>query len=476
MNSYTVFKKKEVVLTILMFALLIFFAYWQIIDHLRHQHEQKQAIVFLCKDINAAIVGILNSQPRFGQIVIYNSVKKQFDKLMKTGKGVKLKGVLFYNSNNEIIFNSKKEQLKEKWYLEKYSNNYKKVSVLYNIMAKEAGVSGGNPVLGNRETVMSIINLVSSSNHNTGNNIPNEGRQISQQIKSLLSEDFFKKKTVNKIFYLLDISYYREAIFKDLILRITSLLIAIVAFCTFCYSLFNMNKSIKLEFLLSKEQAQNEYLKEMHLIAAGLAHDIKNPLNIVRGGTQTICEMTDNLELKRKGNVIVDEVDRINSRLNKFLSFSNLKSINLTSFNIKSLINEIVTILNVDCEDKEIEILNNVDNINIMADREDFTQIIFNLLHNATKAVEIGGKIKVYTVRHKDNLELYISDNGIGVDKTIQEDIFKPYFTSSAEGTGLGLAIVKHLCFKHGWEINLDNSGATGTTFCIKGIKYEKEI
>jgi signal transduction histidine kinase len=459
-----------------MFALLVFFSYWQIIDHLRHRNEQKQAILFLQNDINAAVVGILNSQPRFGQIVILDSVKGKLDQLMKAGKGLKLKGIIFFNSNNEIILNEKSDNFSKNWSHEKYSNDFLKVYVLYSAIAEEAGVSGGNPVLGDQQTIMSVINLVSSSGNLESNNMPKNGQQISKQIKGLLSENFFKKKTVNKIVYLIDISYFRKAIFKDLILRITSLIFATIAFIAFCYSLFSMNKSIKLKILLSKEQAQNEYLKEMHLIAAGLAHDIKNPLNIVRGGTQTIAESTTKVEVKRKAEIIVDEVDRINSRLNKFLSFSNLKAVNISTFNLKSIISEISTILQVDCEDKDIEILNNVDNISILGDREAFTQIIFNLLHNATKAVSSKGKIQIYTLKNNDSIDIYINDNGRGIPKDIEEDIFKPYFSSSRESTGLGLAIVRHLCFSHGWEINLKTDEKNGTTFFIKGIQYEKEI
>jgi signal transduction histidine kinase len=459
-----------------MFALLVFFSYWQIIDHLRHRNEQKQAILFLQNDINAAVVGILNSQPRFGQIVILDSVKGKLDQLMKAGKGLKLKGIIFFNSNNEIILNEKSDDFSKNWSHEKYSNDFLKVYVLYSAIAEEAGVSGGNPVLGDQQTIMSVINLVSSSGNLESNNMPKNGQQISKQIKGLLSENFFKKKTVNKIVYLIDISYFRKAIFKDLILRITSLIFATIAFIAFCYSLFSMNKSIKLKILLSKEQAQNEYLKEMHLIAAGLAHDIKNPLNIVRGGTQTIAESTTKVEVKRKAEIIVDEVDRINSRLNKFLSFSNLKAVNISTFNLKSIISEISTILQVDCEDKDIEILNNVDNISILGDREAFTQIIFNLLHNATKAVSSKGKIQIYTLKNNDSIDIYINDNGRGIPKDIEEDIFKPYFSSSRESTGLGLAIVRHLCFSHGWEINLKTDEKNGTTFFIKGIQYEKEI
>jgi signal transduction histidine kinase len=453
-----------------------FFSYWQIIDHLRHRNEQKQAILFLQNDINAAVVGILNSQPRFGQIVILDSVKGKLDQLMKAGKGLKLKGIIFFNSNNEIILNEKSDNFSKNWSHEKYSNDFLKVYVLYSAIAEEAGVSGGNPVLGDQQTIMSVINLVSSSGNLESNNMPKNGQQISKQIKGLLSENFFKKKTVNKIVYLIDISYFRKAIFKDLILRITSLIFATIAFIAFCYSLFSMNKSIKLKILLSKEQAQNEYLKEMHLIAAGLAHDIKNPLNIVRGGTQTIAESTTKVEVKRKAEIIVDEVDRINSRLNKFLSFSNLKAVNISTFNLKSIISEISTILQVDCEDKDIEILNNVDNISILGDREAFTQIIFNLLHNATKAVSSKGKIQIYTLKNNDSIDIYINDNGRGIPKDIEEDIFKPYFSSSRESTGLGLAIVRHLCFSHGWEINLKTDEKNGTTFFIKGIQYEKEI
>jgi signal transduction histidine kinase len=469
--------RKEAVLIIIMLMLLLFFAYWQIIDHLRHKHELDQSVYSLRKDINAALVGILNSQPRFGQIVLEKPVTAKLKSYMKNSHNGKLQAVALFNSKGKLLINTSnlpdKEQL---WFRKKYGKNYLKVRILYAHIAAESGVSGGNPVIGTKKTVMSMINLISEEQQAHNGNMPPDGKQLSEKIKELLSDDYFKEKTVYEIVYLLDVSFRNKSISTDLMLRLASLLFASLAFAVFCYSLLNLNRNFKLQILLAKEQEKNEYLQEMHLVAAGLAHDIKNPLNIVRGATQSIAQVSGSDKIKEKALLIVDEVDRINSRLNKFLSYSNLTPLKIHSLKLQEIVNEIVSILQFDCEDRNIKIELSVPDIKVMADKQALSQIIFNLMHNALNAVNENGIIYLKAYEADDGfLIIEVADDGPGIPENIKNDIFKPYVTGSSDGTGLGLAIVKHLCFRLSWRIKYEDRKNCGAVFKIEGIRKDEK-
>lgn len=231
---------------------------------------------------------------------------------------------------------------------------------------------------------------------------------------------------------------------------------------------------LKINLTLSEEQMNS--LKDMNMTAAGLVHETKNPLGVVRGMAQLITakkyiDAADKDLLEK----IIEETDRVSSRLNQFLSYSKPRDLKIQSVNIESLINDIFAILEYDCEEKKVMLQRKIDpTINfIEADEEMLRQIIFNLLLNALQAVsENEGKITLLMKKDSDELvTIKIIDNGPGVEDKIKNDIFRPYFTGNESGTGLGLSIVKQLCLLHGWQIELsDNSKESGAVFKISGI------
>jgi len=471
--------KKELLLTVLMLGLVSFFAYWQVTDHLRLRKEQQKIISFLQNDIETALAGILNSQPKFGPIIFKEPVTQKIDDLMASGKGNPLNAIAIFNAQNKLLLSVKKKDIPENWYKSEKNTStpYMMITTPYSEIATSAGLTGSEPVIGNRNTVTAMINLISEFSDNGKNRaktISQSGGEIGNQIKKILSEDYFRKNTVMKVAYLLDADFLHQTISKDLILRSVSLIFCFIALLILTYSLFNLNRNVKLKILLTKEQEKNTHFQEMHLLAAGLAHEIKNPLNLVRGITQSIAELNaDSREINKKTSIVAEEVDRINSRLNSFLAYSNLNSPSPKKIYYKKIIDEIIALLTVDCEDKNIQIKNNIKDKKIWADEESLRQILFNLMHNAIKAVDKEGKISVTSckMKNKNFIAIQISDNGPGIPKESRKDIFKPYFTLDPSGTGLGLAIVKQLTFNHGWTIKYISTNEKGATFRIEGIK-----
>jgi two-component system osmolarity sensor histidine kinase EnvZ len=123
--------------------------------------------------------------------------------------------------------------------------------------------------------------------------------------------------------------------------------------------------------------------------------------------------------------------------------------------------------------EKNISVEIKMGNEKIMADEDNFQQIIFNLIHNAVKNTGENGKIVITSgIYGKEFIWIEVVDSGPEIPESAREDIFKPYFTLDSSGTGLGLAIVKQLAFKHGWDISYtDDTSAGGAGFRIKGVK-----
>jgi hypothetical protein len=281
--------KKELLLTTLMLGLVSFFAYWQIIDHLRLRREQQKIITFLNNDISTALAGILNSQPRFGAIVLKDSIAEKVTELMNSGKGDPVIGVTFLNSKGQLLFTIKKVVVPTKWYMssKQIGPTFKVISRPYAKIAKKSGMGGSSPIIGNKATVIAMINLISSSSEEQSTtNLSPGGTQIGDKVKKILSEKYFKDKSVAQVVYLLDVDFLYQTISKDLILRCIPLLFCLIAFSVFTYSLFNLKPQRQIKNTAGLRAGKTIHFQEMHLVAAGLAHEIKNPLNSINPAEQ----------------------------------------------------------------------------------------------------------------------------------------------------------------------------------------------
>jgi len=223
---------------------------------------------------------------------------------------------------------------------------------------------------------------------------------------------------------------------------------------------------------LELAEAQNQHLREMQLAGAGLAHEIRNPLNVLRGTAQGMSE--DCQQTGRQGQSaqrMLDEIDRIVSRLNAFLSFSNLATPEIAPVDAKQIVEEVGALLQHGLEDGKLEIA--VDDLpSIRADRTLFRQIVFNLLHNAARATRDSGSVRVEAVRSdRSHLTLEVTDTGLGVSEELRERLFRPYCAGGEGGSGLGLSIVRQLAIAHGWQVGYRPNPDGGSTFWVASIE-----
>jgi signal transduction histidine kinase len=211
----------------------------------------------------------------------------------------------------------------------------------------------------------------------------------------------------------------------------------------------------------------------MNFAAAGLAHETKNPLNIIRGLAQMISKRDDAPEeVRQKSCGIVEEADRVAAQLNEFINFSRPREVRRVNVALNAVVNEVIRALGHDLEDKTLRVTA-ADNLpGVEADEQLLRQALFNLLLNATQAVERGGQIEVVATKlSATEGALEIRDNGPGVPAEQRADIFKPYFTTNSKGTGLGLAVVQQIVLAHGWEIECLPNEPRGAVFRISHLR-----
>ena len=260
---------------------------------------------------------------------------------------------------------------------------------------------------------------------------------------------------------------------RDLSLRAFIVLLATVAALGSGLAWRNLVKSSDLQIRLVRASELNSHLKEMNLAAAGLAHETRNPLNIIRGRAQMISNQTEIApDIREKSREIIDEADKVAAQLNEFINYSRPREVRRSTLVLGTVINEVVRTLSYDVNEKKIRLQVTGDQVSIEADEQLLRQALFNLLINAIQAARPNGEIN-FLIARQNAIEatLDVRDNGPGVPPERRNEIFKPYFTTQKTGTGLGLAVVQQIVLAHGWEIQCLPNEPAGAIFRITHLK-----
>jgi signal transduction histidine kinase len=226
---------------------------------------------------------------------------------------------------------------------------------------------------------------------------------------------------------------------QDLWLRCIIGLLATVSVVGSGLAWRNLTTSSDLQLRLVRASELTTHLKEMNLAAAGLAHETRNPLNIIRGLAQMISKQADApAEIREKSRAIVDEADKVTVQLNEFINYSRPREVRRSPLALSSAVSEVVRALGYDIEEKRVQVEIKGEPLSIEADEQLLRQALFNLLLNAIQAVDPGGIIQIIMGRpNASEAVLEIRDNGPGVPADRRKEIFKPYFTTQPKGTGL---------------------------------------
>jgi signal transduction histidine kinase len=289
-----------------------------------------------------------------------------------------------------------------------------------------------------------------------------------KEIKSLI-----EKRTLHGLLLTLSTEGLEAAATSDLWLRTIIVLLATVAALGSGLAWRNLAKSSELQLRLVRASEMNTHLREMNLAAAGLAHETRNPLNIIRGLAQMISKQPGTAaEIQGKSREIIEEADKVAAQLNEFINYSRPREVHRARLALGSAVNEVVRALTYDLEEKKISLQVKGEQLSIEADEQLLRQALFNLLLNAIQAVDGSGEIQVVAEkRNATEAMLEVRDNGPGVPPDRRTEIFKPYFTTQKKGTGLGLAVVQQIVLAHGWEVECLGNEPQGAVFRITHLK-----
>lgn len=218
---------------------------------------------------------------------------------------------------------------------------------------------------------------------------------------------------------------------------------------------------------LERQLLQSEKLATIGQLAAGVAHEINNPLANISLYTQMLIKKTKDESAKGKLGVINDEANRAARIVKGLLDFSHQSEPKIVPTDINAEIDKVLNILNPQLKNVTADLQPLPA---IMADDEQIRQVLMNMLTNSIQSIKKNGEIMVKTQAKKNYIEITISDNGCGIPEENTDKIFDPFFTTKGpgEGTGLGLSICYGIIKRHNGLIEVKSDVGKGTTFKIK--------
>jgi len=224
---------------------------------------------------------------------------------------------------------------------------------------------------------------------------------------------------------------------------------------------------------LKEEVARSQRLASIGQLAAGVAHEIRNPLSSIKGFA-TYCRerYKDVPQDKQTAEIMVQEVDRLNRVISQLLEFARPPQIQKRKSDVVEIVKDSARMVEQDAERKSVQIRLDLPEKGVVTevDADRIKQVFLNFYLNALEAMDEGGTLSVSVNANTGSgtAKIEISDTGRGIAEEDLPHIFDPYFTTKPSGTGLGLAIAHKIIESHGGEILVESKEGLGTTFVIK--------
>ncbi|MCP3951445.1 MAG: PAS domain-containing protein [Desulfobacterales bacterium] len=224
---------------------------------------------------------------------------------------------------------------------------------------------------------------------------------------------------------------------------------------------------------LRKEIARSQRLASLGSLAAGVAHEIRNPLSSIKGFATYFKERDgDNHKDRETADIMISEVDRLNRVVGQLLELARPVELILKPISLGTYFNNSIALIESRATEKSIRINKDISNPNltILADPDRLNQVLLNLYLNAIDALEPDRGTLTVSARksgREPGVLIAITDNGGGIQKEDLPHVFDPYFTSKSTGTGLGLAIVHNIMEAHAGSVSVDSTPGVETTFTL---------
>ncbi|WP_226669495.1 sensor histidine kinase [Metabacillus litoralis] len=223
--------------------------------------------------------------------------------------------------------------------------------------------------------------------------------------------------------------------------------------------------------LLRSELAKAEKLSIVSELAASVAHEVRNPLTVVRGFIQLIGNSPDTNLVQKKEymNLVISELDRAQSIITDYLSLAGKDYITMKKVNLSNTLNDLTALLTSYANFKAVTFDYNIEkNIYVFGDEAKLKQVFINIMKNSIEAVpESGGLVSVEAFLRDETVIVKISDNGMGMSEDQIARLGEPYFTLKNTGTGLGLTVTYSILKNHGGSIRYTSEINKGTRATI---------
>ena len=483
---------------------------WQVEEHVHVRNEARTALVNRAKDISTTLGIVLRSQRRFGGVVSKERLEVSLTELVKQ-ESIELKGIALLNAADEMVASAGNEaDFQTRGTAEESEYWGAQTVTLVNPVDLGTNLTydfeGTNPpIIMSREEFTNRLATnrlamfpprsdrpgENRTNLNEAGGPPSPDNQVTNRepprerafrfrfgrppwMSEAEYQALLQKQGVHSFVIVMSTQPIHVISRQDFWVRAIIVLLATISAAGTGMAWRNVSETSELQIRLVRASELNSHLREMNLAAAGLAHETRNPLNIIRGMAQMLSRQTNvsPAEIQEKTRAIVSETDKVTAQLNEFINYSRPREVRRSKIGLNSAINEVVRTLAHDIEEKKLRVETGGDPVDIEADDQLLRQLLFNLLLNAVQAVGANGRIQISTRRlGADEAVFEIRDDGPGVPPEHRQEIFKPYFTTNQKGTGLGLAVVQQIVLAHGWEIVCLGNEPKGALFRITHLK-----
>ena len=222
--------------------------------------------------------------------------------------------------------------------------------------------------------------------------------------------------------------------------------------------------------LTQQTATQNEKLAAIGRLAAGVAHEVRNPLGVIRASASMVQESFDrDDEAFRACGFICEESDRLNALITSLLAFARPAEPRVAPVRAEKVIDRALEICRRDLEARSIEVVRTVvGDAELLADTDLVSQAIHDLVTNAAEAIEREGRIEIRVEATPQEVHIDVADDGPGIEPASEDRLFEPFFTTKATGTGLGLAMTARIAEAHGGAAQWIDARGAGACFRLR--------
>jgi polar amino acid transport system substrate-binding protein len=262
----------------------------------------------------------------------------------------------------------------------------------------------------------------------------------------------------------IDISDTNNSTVQNITCNIIPINLADKNYGDFMLLLHDYSREKKMQDIINS----NEKMKTVGKLAAGIAHEIRNPLTSIKAFVELIPYKIENVNFRNELiEVLPSEIQRINNLVTSLLDFAKPRNAVPQIIKIKYIIDEIHTFIKVSLDKKNIKFATYLDYEFVFADVQQLKQILINTILNSIDAIENGGKIEIISSIKNNLTEIEVTDNGCGIPEKSLHKIFDPFYSLKSNGYGLGLPNILQLLKENNGSTKIESTQGVGTTVFI---------